>query len=162
MISGKAASKLYDRVKALGEISINSEYTMVFHDHPDVFLLIKQFPIPITSPEDKIEVPLIGGIKGHTAQVPRIDYSGTIVMYETVDGKTRAFLEKLALGRTISNRPKFNATLYHGVPEDHAQKWEIKDALIHGIDPIDTDTENRGTLTTISGQISYIYFPGFE
>lgn len=162
MFSIKQAFGAYQATKALGEKSINSEYVLVLDDAPDIQYLFKQFPIPVTAPEDIIEVPMQGGIKGGTQQVPRFDHRGTVAISETVGGHARALLEAAQATRSVKERPKFNGVIYHGTPDSHAQKWRIIDAQFFGFDPIDTDVENRGQLTVYQGQIFYMYFPGIE
>ena len=162
MFSIKNAFDVYQKTKSLGEKSINSEYIFVIDGEPDVEYLMKQFPLPITAPEDIIEVPMVGGIKGGTQQIPRFDHRGTCALAETVSGHARALLERAQATRTVSQRPKFSGTIYHGTPDNHTQKWRIIDAQFFGFDPVDVDVENRGQLTVYSGQIFYMYFPGIE
>ena len=116
----------------------------------------------ITAPEDIIEVPMVGGIKGGTQQIPRFEHRGTCALAETVSGHARDLLERAQATRTVSQRPKFSGTIYHGTPDNHTQKWRIIDAQFFGFDPVDVDVENRGQLTVYSGQIFYMYFPGIE
>ncbi|MDK4680296.1 hypothetical protein [Kingella negevensis] len=108
MYNSKTAFEVYKRSKALNEKAIISEFTMVLDNEPDAQYLLKQFPVPITSAEDVIEVPLIGGMKTQTSQVARFDHRGSIAFQETVTGHVRALFEKLAAERTVSNRPTFN------------------------------------------------------
>lgn len=164
MLNNQTAFNIYQKTKALGEVAIASEFTLVLDDAPDLMYLVKQFPVPTgITPEDMIEVPMVGGMKGSTAQMDRYDVRGTIAFKETVDGKVRKFLENLQSGeRTVANRPRFNGTVYLGTPEDHTQKWRIHDACLFGFDPFDADTENRSSLAVYQGQIFYMYFPGVE
>ncbi len=162
MFGFKKAFDFYQKTKALGEKSINSEYTMVLDDEPDVQYLIKQFPLPIVSPEDVIEVPMVGGLKGFTPQISKFDFRGTFVLAETVGGHARNLLEKTQAMRTVSVRPRFNAVIYHGTPDEYVQKWRIIDAALFGFDPVDIDMENRGQLTVYQGQIAFMYFPDVE
>lgn len=164
MLNTKAAFKLYQEMKALGEVAIASEFTLVLDDAPDLMYLVKQFPVPAgVTPEDGNEVPMVGGMKGSTPQMDRYDHRGTIAFKETVDGKVRKFLENLQSGgRTVAKRPRFSGTVYLGTPEDHTQKWRIHDAFLYGFDPFDADTENRSSLAVYQGQIFYMYFPGVE
>ena len=60
MFSIKNAFDVYQKTKSLGEKSINSEYIFVIDGEPDVEYLMKQFRLPITAPEDIIEVPMVG------------------------------------------------------------------------------------------------------
>lgn len=162
MFNFKQAFEGYQATKALGEKSINSEYIMVIDGYEHIQYLLKEFPIPVVNPEDVIDVPLVGGMKTKTPQMANFSFSGTISLNETVDGHVRNLIETIQANRSVRNRPKFNATIYHGTIDDHAQKWRIKDAVLHGFDPITVDYENRGALTTYSGQISFMYFPDVE
>jgi len=162
MYGTRHAFDVYQKTKALNEKSIISEYMMVIDGEPDIQYLLKQFPVPIASPEDVIEVPLVGGMKTQTSQVTRYDFRGSIAFQETVAGHVRALFEKMAAERTVSHRPTFNAVIYHGTPDNHTQKWRIIDAMLFGFDPIDADAENRGQLVLYTGQIAYMYFPGIE
>lgn len=163
MLNIQTAFDIYQKTKALGEVAIASEFTLVLDDAPDLQYLIKQFPVPVVAPEDMIEVPMVGGLKGATAQMDKYDMRGTIAFKETTNGMVRQFLEsRQATARTVSNRPRFNGTIYHGTPEDHAQKWRIFDACLYGFDPLDADSENRSALAVYQGQIFYMYFPGVE
>ena len=163
MFGYAAAQRAYEGTKALGEVAVASECTMkIDGDDENIHYLIKQFPVPIFSPEDKIEVPLIGGLKTHVPQAGRFDFSGSIAFIETIDGKVRAFLEKLQAGRNVAKRPRFNATIYMGTPEEHTQSFRIIDAILHGFDPFDADVENRGQVVILQGQISYMCFPNMK
>lgn len=162
MLGLKQAFDMYQSTKKLGQKSINSEYVMIPDDYPDMHLLTKQFPLPVVAPEDVIEVSMIGGIKGYTPQVSKFDQKGAIIFSEVTDGKVRYFLESLQADRSVSNRPSFNATIYHGTPDNFTQKWRIIDAVLFGFDPIEANIENRGQLTEYSGQIAYMYFPGID
>ena len=94
MFSIKNAFDVYQKTKSLGEKSINSEYMFVIDGEPDVEYLMKQFPLPITAPEDIIEVPMVGGIKGGTQQIPRFDHRGACALSETASGHARDLLER--------------------------------------------------------------------
>lgn len=156
------AFKAYQETKALGEASINSEFIMVIDGYEYMQYMLKEFPIPVVNPEDVIEVPMVGGTKTKTPQMANFSFSGGISFIERVEGHVRNLIETIQANRSVRNRPKFNATIYHGTIDDHAQKWRIKDAVLHGFDPITVDYENRGALTTYSGQISFMYFPDVE
>lgn len=162
MLNLKNSFKMYQQTKALGEKSINSEYIMIPDDRPDIHLLTKQFPLPVVSPEDVIEVPMVGGLKSYTPQVAKFDQKGAIIFSEVASGIVREFLESVQAERTVANRPRFNATIYHGTPDNYTQKWRIIDAVLFGFDTIEANIENRGQLTEYSGQIAYMYFPDVD
>lgn len=162
MLNAKTAFDVYQKSKALGEIALNSEYTMVIDGKEDYTYLIKQFPVPQVTPEDVIEVPLIGGLKTATAQTPRFDFRGSIAFKENMDGAVRSLIEEMQASVEIGNRPKFNATIYLGTQDNHKQKWRIIDAVLFGFDPLDTDSENRSQIAVLQGQIFYMYFPDVE
>lgn len=162
MLNAKNAFDVYQKTKALGEIALNSEYTMVIDGKDEYTYLVKQFPVPQVTPEDVIEVPLIGGFKTATQQTPRFDFRGSIAFKENMDGAVRALIESLQADVEIGVRPTFNATLYLGTPDNFKQKWRIIDAVLFGFDPLDTDTENRSQITVLQGQIFYMYFPDVE
>lgn len=159
MLNPEQQFNIYQQTKALGELSIASEYTIVFDNFEHMTFLSKQFPIPIVAPEEVIEVPMVGGMKGYTPQIPRTDFRGTLAFKETVAGHARAFLEALSKERTISERHRINATVYHGTQEKYAQKWRCIDCILFGFEPLDADAENRGALAIYQGQIAGMYFP---
>lgn len=159
MLNFQQSFAMYQKMKASGKKSINSEYMLVPDDYPDMCIYVKQFPLPVVAPEDVIDVPMIGGLKSYTPQAPRFDQKGAIIFSENTQGTVRQFLESLSAERSVSHRPSFNATIYHGTPENHEQSWRILDAVLFGFDPIEANIENRGQLTEYSGQIAYMYFP---
>ena len=159
MLNLKDNFKIYQATKSLGEIAIASEYTMVIDDEPDMTYLIKQFPVPMVTAEDVIEVPMIGGLKGFTPQTPKFDFRGTIAFKETMDGHVRDLLNRMHADISIGIRPRFNATIYLGTQDNYKQKYRIIDASLFGFDPFDADIENRGQIVTLQGQIAFMYFP---
>lgn len=159
MLNSKNNFKIYQSSKALGELAIASEYTMVIDGEPDLMYLIKQFPVPLVNSEDTIEAAMVGGLKGYVPQALKFDFRGTIAFKEDMNGNVRKFIQRIQADTSVGVRPKFNATIYLGVPDDYKQKYRIIDAVLFGFDPIDADMENRGQLVILSGQIAYMYFP---
>lgn len=158
MLNLKQQLKTFQAVKAMGELAIASEYTMVVDDYPELRFAFKTFPIPVINPEDTIEVPMLGGQIGGTPQLAKTYFKGTFALLETTDGMMRKWIEQMAAERTHSNRPKFNFTLYYGTPEDHSQSYRCYDGTFFGAEPVEADTENRSQLAIIQGQIAYYYF----
>lgn len=162
MLSPQQQYNMYQNTKSLGELSIASEYTIVFDGYEHMTFLTKQFPIPIVAPEEIIEIPMIGGMKGYTSQISRTEFRGTLAFKETVQGHAREFLETLSQERTVSERHRVNCTVYHGTVEKHTQVWRCLDCILFGFEPIDADAENRGALAIYQGQIAGMYFPGVQ
>lgn len=158
MLNTQNNFKMYQAAKQMGEIAIASEYTMEFDDFSEMTHILKQFPVPIITPEEVIEVPMVGGLKGFTSQALKFDFRGTIAFKETMKGDVRKMLSQMHADIDVGVRPRFNATIYLGTKENHTQKWRIIDAILFGFDPIDADNENRGQHVIVSGQIAYMYF----
>lgn len=162
MLNTKKQFELYQSAKALGELALLSEFTIVFDGFENMKFLTKQFPIPISAPEEVVEVPMVGGMKAYTPQITRTDFRGTLALKETVSGQVRQFLEQIGAERTISNRGRVSCTVYMGTEEEHTQKWRCLDCVLFGFEPLDADAENRGSLAIYQGQIAGMYFPGVE
>ena len=162
MLSTNEQFKIFQGAKALGEMAIASEYLMIPEGYPHMQFLIKSFPLPVTNPEDVIEVPMIGGQTSFTPQIAKTMFKGGISLKETVVGHAKQFLEAIGAERTVSNRSYFDFTIYQGTVQNHTNVWHCKMATIFGVEPLEVDFENRGVLATYTGQIAYHYFPGIE
>jgi hypothetical protein len=159
MLSTNEQFKIFQGAQALGEMAIASEYLMIPEGFEDMQFLIKSFPLPITNPEDVIEVPMIGGQTSFTPQIAKTMFKGGISLKETVHGHAKKFLEAIAAERTVDKRSYFNFTIYQGTVAHHTNVWHCKKATIFGMEPLEVDFENRGVLATYTGQIAYHYFP---
>lgn len=157
MLNVKQQAAQFREVKAMGEIALASEYTIVLDDYPSMRLLFKEFPVPIINPTDDIEVTLNGGQKTGTRGVARTYFTGSAALIDTVHGHSRKFIEELNMNRTVSKRPTINGVIYHGSEEDHTQSFRIEDVAFFGFDPIQADTENAQAVI-VQGQCAYHYF----
>lgn len=158
MFNVKEQKRVISQLDALGQFALSCEYSMVIHGYEGLMVLTKGFALPVIAPEEKIDVPIVGGIMTHTQALPRTEFSHQLTMYETVEGHLTRFHEELAKGRAINNRPTFSFTVYMGSPEKHTYKWECTHGILFGIEPPEIDVENRTGLMMFNGQIAYHCF----
>lgn len=142
----------YNLGKAVGDKSMNSESFIEFAGHPDIGILIKQFPWPVLSPGGEVEGAGPMGSAYWRPQQLKVNQQGQITIQETVTGAAHAFLmDVIAKGGTV------NGTVYEGNPTAFYRGAKIVDAFFV-VEPVDRDWENRSVVTAYSGTMFYHFF----
>lgn len=150
--TGAFMAQSYGLVKALGNKSVNSDAMFVIDGYEQLRLLIKQFPWPVLSPGDAVEIATpMGGTAGQPSQVKTF-LEGQVQIYETVRGDVDAFTRSI-----LAQGGVFNASVYEGTMERYSRGVKIVNAWLT-FDPVDRDWENRTQATVISGSLKYHYF----
>lgn len=145
-------SSIFKSSVAMGDKAINSDAYFEIVGHEDKSLLIKQFPWPVTSVGDAIEIALPMGMNSAQASQLKIYQQGGVSIYETVAGDAQDLFENL-----IAKGGKFDATVYEGTPEKYSRKCRIVSSFMV-LDNPDRDWENRGQVLMISGTLHFHYF----
>lgn len=142
----------YSSTVALGDKAVSSDATFEIEGFEGMMLLIKAFPWPTLSPGGEIEVPMPLGQAMYMPQQIQTHKSGQVTLMETVDGKINDMLVKL-----LTQKAKFNATVYEGTPDNHTRACPIYDAFLV-IDTPDRDWENRSQQLNLTGSLYFHYF----
>lgn len=138
--------------KALGDKLFSSDAILVPEGNEDMFLLFKEFPMPVLSTGEAAEAPLPhGGVAYEPTQI-KTNFQGQVSIADTTKKSVEAFLAKVR-----NNKGKFNAWLYEGTKEKYAKAYYIEDMSI-ALDAVGRDTEARQQLLYITGTAFFNYF----
>lgn len=158
MFNLKGQKDALTEVFSMGKAALAAEYMMVLDRFPELRFHTKGFALPLPSAEDKIDVPLAGGLVTHAAPMAKTDFSHSITIIETVAGHALNLLEGIAYERTIAESSFFDFTIYQGTPDLYARKWRCTHGMLHGFDAPEIDGENRTQIMQYTGQIAYHCF----
>ena len=117
-----------------------------------LYLLIKQFPHPVISGGEEIEVPMAGGSVYFDQQPLKTHFQGQIVFLETTAGSVKQFARDVLSGGGF-----FDARIYEGTPDRHSRSYLLERCFFN-IEPADRDWENRGQVLSLSGTLLGNYF----
>lgn len=145
-------STIFKSSVAMGDKAVNSDAYFEIVGHEDKSLLIKQFPWPVTSVGDAIEIAMPMGMNSAQPSQLKIYQQGGVSIYETVAGHAQDLFEKL-----IGAGGRFDATVYEGTPENYTRKCRIVKSFMV-LDNPDRDWENRGQVLMVSGTLHFHYF----
>lgn len=149
--------QLSDSMDSIGERAINSDFTMVIPGFEQYSPLIKQFPWPVLTPGEAIEVPGPLGSKDWLPSQVNTAFQGAITVSETVVGDAENLLAALLI-----NKGRFKtAILYEGTPDEFHRAKRIRN-LILSIEPVDRDQENRSQLLTLTGTAYFKFLGGSD
>lgn len=152
--SSKLLQGIYSGMRALGDKAISSDAAFEIEGFEGMWLLIKQFPYPVSSAGGEIEIPSPMGMNTVQPQQVKVMHSGAISIFETKTGHASSLLLNLLRNGEAG---RFNAKIYEGTPDSFSKAKIITDAFLVMDDP-DRDFENRTTPLMITGQIFYHYF----
>lgn len=154
--SAEMLKGMHNIVRAMGEKSINSDAYFDISGHPEIGMLIKQFPWPVLGTTGEIEIAGPGGSAMWQQQALKVNKQGQMTFSETVNGSVHRFLKKVN-----KSGGKFQATVYEGVsPVRFHRAFKLIDCFFQP-DDTDRDWENRSQITTISGTL-FFHFYGDE
>lgn len=162
MYSVSAIKTVVDQVAALGEITINSEHTMVIHGYEHLGPLSVNITVPNNLPKDNIPVALAGGIESGTIPQPNTYFTSPITFLTTINNETEKFFQDMICERNVKDRRTFDFTIYRGTPENHTMKWPCTNGYLFSFEPTEVDAEDRTSVFKYTGQISYHHFGSRE
>ncbi len=142
----------YDVSNAMGKKAINSDFAFEIQGFEQLYLLTKQCPWAVMSPQGEIDIP--GTLGDHHWQPQQISggQQGPITLMEVTPGTISDSL--LAI---IATGGIFNAKVYEGTPLRYLRYKQYRDCFIV-LDATDRDWENRSQILTFSGTLFYHYF----
>ncbi len=149
---GTRLADVFKAAAALGEIAISSDAMLVIDGYEALSGLIKQFPFPVLSAGEGVEIVMPHGGMRREPSAPNTAQQGPVTINETVLGTATLFLEKI-----IKSGGKFNATVYEGSPENFTRKARIFGAYINAENP-DRNFEDRTQCVAITGTMFFNYF----
>lgn len=143
---------LVGRAKALGAKATAADAQFIIHGHEEAALLISQFPWPINSPGEGVEIFLPGGIKTTQPGQTQTNFTGQISIYETRAGSADALARAL-----LQAGGTFDATVVAGPLEKPDRSVEIVDCFIT-FEAGEIDWSSSGEPLRFSGTLDYNYF----
>ena len=114
-----------------------------------------EFPWPVATVKDAMETYAPNGQLIKQPQNAKTAFEGPVAIYEVVAGTANKTLIK-----AIEAGAVFNATAYHGRPNNYTEKRRIKGAFLV-MDVADRDWEND-TALLLQGTLHFHWFAGIE
>lgn len=148
-------SSTYQNVTDLGRKASTADAVLVIDGHEGLQLLFKQFPWPVATVKDAMETYAPNGQLIKQPQNAKTAFEGPVAIYEVVAGTANKTLIK-----AIEAGAVFNATAYHGRPNNYTEKRRIKGAFLV-MDVADRDWEND-TALLLQGTLHFHWFAGIE
>ena len=138
--------------KALGDKLFSSDAILVPENYPEMFLLFKEFPMPVLSTGEAAEAPLPHGAVAYEVTQLKTNHQGQVSIADTTQKEVEKFLA------TVRNtKGKFNAWLYEGTQEKYAKAYYLEDCSL-ALESVGRDTEARQQLLYVTGTIFFVYF----
>lgn len=144
-------SSTFQNINDMGQKASTADAVIVIDGHEDKHLLIKQFPWPVATVKDAMEIFGPNGQLMVQPQNTKTKFEGPVAIYDTRSGAADKMLIDL-----IESGAVFNATVYAGRPEDYTHKKDIKGAFMV-MDTPDRDWEND-TALLLAGTIHFHWF----
>ena len=138
--------------QALGDKLFSSDAILVPENYPSMFLLFKEFPMPVLSTGEAAEVPMPHGALGYEVTQLKVNHQGQVSIADTTQKEVEKFLAVVR-----NNKGKFNAWLYEGTQEKYAKAYYLENCSL-ALETVGRDTEARQQLLYIAGTINYVYF----
>lgn len=138
--------------QALGDKLFSSDAILVPENRPDMFLLFKEFPMPVLSTGEAAEAPLPHGAVTYEVTQLKVNHQGQVSIADTTQKEVEKFIAEV-----INNKGKFNAYLYEGTQEKYAKAYYLENCSL-ALEPVGRDTEARQQLLYITGTIFFNYF----
>ena len=150
--SGAYMKNYHETVRALSDKATADEFTLEIKGFEHTDLLIKTQFWPELSVGDPVESPsVLGTIMVQPGQV-KFNFQKSIALQETNAGTiSKMLIELICLGG------QFDATVYHGTPDNFVEARKIKNCNMV-IDMPETDFENRTQPLLFTGQINGHYY----
>ena len=148
----RAINDIFRKTQAMGDHIISSDAEFVIEGYEDSALLAKNFPMPVLSAGDGIEVPMPMGVMGWQASQVEVAQQGAITFHETVYGHSVQLMRDL-----IRNGGTFNARVYEGTRESNLRSYGLVKCHIK-LDPAERDWESKTQLMIYTGTLFYHYF----
>lgn len=145
-------NSLFQTSIAMGEKAINSDAYFEIVGHEEKSLMIKQFPWPVMSVGEAIEVAMPMGINSARPSQYKAYQQGAVTFYETKAGTANELFRDL-----ISKGGVFEAYVYEGTPENYTRRCRIRQCFVVMDNP-DRDWENRTQILMVSGTLHFHYF----
>lgn len=151
--TGAILKGFHDQAVALGEPVIASDFSIEITGHESLWLIAKQCPWPVLSPEGEIEVP--GPLGSRMVKPQQVNYSfqGPITIKEYRGG----IGESMLLSLISNSEARFNAKIYEGTPDRYLRYKPVYNCFIQ-VDPVDRDQESRAELLLLSGTLFGHFF----
>lgn len=146
------AKNLFNAYTGVGDKIIQSDATFVIDGYEDAALLIKNFPYPILTVGEPIEIPLPMGLKANQVSQVKINQQGSVTMTETVSGHCFRMLADL-----LNNGGEFTAKVYEGTQDHYLRYYQLYKCSIQ-LDPGERGWEDNSTTLDLTGNLSYHYF----
>ena len=146
------AKSVFNTSVGVGDKIITSDSTLVIDGYESAELIIKNFPHPVLSVGEAIEVPAPMGLKTWQKSQSVIQQQGGLTMSETVKGHCFKLLADL-----LNNGGEFNAKIYEGTKDHYIRYLPIYKCSIQ-LDPAERDWESNTQVLDLSGNLFYHYF----
>jgi len=144
-------SQALNQLATFGDKSISSDAMFVIDGFENHRLLTKQFPQPILSAGEGIEIPgPMGTVLWQPSQA-KINQQGSIQFYETVNGDVETLLTNI-----LARGGRFDATVYEGTMEKFTRGWRITSCFINFENP-DRNWEDKQQVLLLAGTLFYHY-----
>jgi len=150
--TGIYLKKTFDAVNAMGDKFVSSDGQFVIDGFEEYGLLIKQFPWPVMSSGEAIEIPSMMGAKYHQRSQHKVNQQGSIGLMETQAGHIGMLMREL-----INKGGYFDAKVYKGEKENYTTYHRIERCTIQ-LEPGEVDWENSTQIMTLQGTLFYHYF----
>lgn len=142
----------YDKTRALGAKSVNSDFTFEIEGYESSYLLAKQAPWPVLSSAGEIDIATPLGANMWQPQQLKVAQQGQVALHETVAGAVDSMLLDILTKGGI-----FNAKVYEGTPQKYVRYKRLEDCFLQ-LDSIDRDWENRSQVLIFQGTLFFHYF----
>ncbi|GAB4059184.1 hypothetical protein [Uliginosibacterium sediminicola] len=150
--TGKILQSNFGLTQAFGAKAINSDFALEIEGFESTWLLAKQAPWPVLTPQGEIEMPGPLGTIIYQPQQAKIALQGQVSFVETTSGSIDAMLVSL-----LANGGQFNARVYEGTPLKYLRVKKLRECFLQ-LDNADRDWENRSQPLTFSGSLFFHYF----
>lgn len=151
--TGSIIKRLYSQQAALGNKAKNSDFFLEIAGFEGLGIMFKQFPWPMLSTGEPIEVSGPLGTKYSVPSQVKTNFTGPFTAAETPDGKVQAFLESI-----IAQGGTANGKLYEGVPSDFTRVIRIFDIQFQVDSALDRDWENNTQILLVTGTATFQFF----
>ena len=150
--TGSYLESFHQKSQAMGAKLVTSDFVLEIDGFEGNYLLTKQFPLPVLSTGEPVEVASVLGTKYTEPGQVQFYKSGSVTFYETVAGSIDSMLKAI-----ICKGGNFNAWVYHGTPSNFTWKRRIKNCEFV-IDNPDTDWESATQALLVGGTIHFHYY----
>lgn len=138
--------------QAFGGKVIAGDATMEPIGFNGIYLLITQFPMPVISGGQEIEVALPGGGMTYEQSPVKTAVTGPITFSEVSSGAASQFLKDV-----INAGGYFDARIYEGTPDRHTRSYKMYKCFVN-IDPADRNWDDRQQTLKLTGTFFGNYF----